>query len=119
MQASEADAVRPGVNGVNGVVFNAGTIKSTTTTGSSSDGVDAQSNSGVQITNATGGLIEGARHGVTGGQALVSSIFTMSVANNPGATIQGMSNSSGIGHRRLQRRRRSPGHGNCGRQSTA
>ena len=66
MQASEADAVRPGVNGV---VNNAGTIKSTTTTGSSSDGVDAQSNSGVQITNDTGGLIEGARHGITGGQA--------------------------------------------------
>ena len=84
MQASEADAVRPGVNGV---VFNAGTIKSTTTTGSSSDGVDAQSNSGVQITNDTGGLIEGARHGVTGGQALASSIFTMSVTNNSGATI--------------------------------
>ena len=92
MQASEADAVRPGVNGV---VNNAGTIKSTTTTGSSSDGVDAQSNSGVQITNDTGGLIEGARHGVTGGQALASSIFTMSVTNNSGATIQG-DNGSGI-----------------------
>jgi hypothetical protein len=92
MQASEADAVRPGVNGV---VFNAGTIKSTTTTGSSSDGVDAQSNSGVQITNDTGGLIEGARHGVTGGQAVVSSIFTMGVTNNSGATIQG-DNGSGI-----------------------
>ncbi len=92
MQASEADAVRPGVNGV---VNNAGTIKSTTTTGSSSDGVDAQSNSGVQITNDTGGLIEGARHGVTGGQALASSIFTMSVTNNSGAAIQG-DNGSGI-----------------------
>jgi hypothetical protein len=92
MQASEADAVRPGVNGV---VNNAGTIKSTTTTGSSSDGVDAQSNSGVQITNDTGGLIEGARHGVTGGQALVYSIFTMSVTNNSGATTQG-DNGSGI-----------------------
>jgi PEP-CTERM motif len=92
MQASEADAVRPGVNGV---VFNVGTIKSTTTTGSSSDGVDAQNNSGVQITNDTGGLIEGARHGVTGGQADTSSIFTMSVTNNAGATIQG-DNGSGI-----------------------
>jgi hypothetical protein len=92
MQASEADAVRPGVNGV---VNNAGTIKSTTTTGSSSDGVDAQSNSGVQITNDTGGLIEGGRHGITGGQALASSIFTMRVTNNSGATIQG-DNGSGI-----------------------
>jgi hypothetical protein len=92
MQASEADAVRPGVNGV---VNNAGTIKSTTTTGSSSDGVDAQSNGGVQITNTSPGTIEGARHGITGGQALVSSIFTMSVTNNTGATIQG-DNGSGI-----------------------
>jgi hypothetical protein len=92
MQASEADAVRPGVNGV---VNNWGTIKSTTTTGSSSDGVDAQNNSGVQITNYSGGLIEGGRHGVTGGQATASSNFTMSVTNNLGATIQG-DNGSGI-----------------------
>ena len=79
MQASEADAVRPGVNGV---VFNAGTIKSTTTTGSSSDGVDAQNNSGVQITNDTGGLIEGGRHGITGGAVDATVSFTMSVTNN-------------------------------------
>jgi hypothetical protein len=92
MQASEADAVRPGVNGV---VFNAGTIKSTTTTGSSSDGVDAQNNSGVQITNDTGGLIEGGRHGVTGGAVDATVSFTMSVTNNAGATIQG-DNGSGI-----------------------
>jgi hypothetical protein len=60
MQASEADAVRPGVNGV---VSNAGTIKSVTTLGNSSDGVDVQNNSGIQITNAATGLIEGGRHG--------------------------------------------------------
>ena len=92
MQASEADAVRPGVNGV---VFNAGTIKSTTTTGSSSDGIDAQSNSGVQITNDTGGLIEGGRHGITGGAVDATVSFTMSVTNNASATIQG-DNGSGI-----------------------
>jgi hypothetical protein len=92
MQASEADAVRPGVNGV---VDNAGTIKSTTTTGSSSDGVDAQNNSGVQITNDTGGLIEGGRHGITGGAVDATVGFTMSVTNNAGATIQG-DNGSGI-----------------------
>jgi hypothetical protein len=92
MQASEADAVRPGVNGV---VYNAGTIKSTTTTGSSSDGVDAQNNSGVQITNDTGGLVEGARHGITGGAVDATVSFTMSVTNNAGATIQG-DNGSGI-----------------------
>jgi PEP-CTERM motif len=92
MQASEADAVRPGVNGV---VFNAGTIKSTTTTGSSSDGVDAQNNSGVQITNDAGGPIEGGRHGITGGAVDATVSFTMSVTNNAGATIQG-DNGSGI-----------------------
>jgi PEP-CTERM motif len=92
MQANEADAVRPGVNGV---VFNAGTIKSTTTTGSSSDGVDAQNNSGLQITNDTSGLIEGGRHGVTGGAVDATVSFTMSVTNNAGATIQG-DNGSGI-----------------------
>ena len=84
--------MRPGVNGV---VFNAGTIKSTTTTGSSSDGVDAQNNSGVQITNDTGGLIEGGRHGITGGAVDATVSFTMSVTNNAGATIQG-DNGSGI-----------------------
>ena len=92
MHAFEADAVRPGVNGV---VFNAGTIKSTTTTGSSSDGVDAQNNSGVQVTNDTGGLIEGGRHGITGGAVDATVNFTMGVTNNAGATIQG-DNGSGI-----------------------
>ena len=92
MQASEADAVRPGVNGV---VNNWGTIKSTTTTGSGSDDIDAQNNSGVQITNYSGGLIEGGRHGITGGQLNTTSTFTMSVTNNVGATIQG-DNGSGI-----------------------
>jgi len=92
MQASEADAVRPGVNGV---VYNAGTIKSTTTTGSSSDGIDAQNNGGVQITNDMGGLIEGGRHGITGGAVDASVNFTMSVTNNAGATIQG-DNGSGV-----------------------
>lgn len=92
MQASEADAVRPGVNGV---VFNAGTIKSTTTTGSSSDGVDAQNNTGVQVTNDTNGTIQGARHGITGGALNAAVTFIMSVTNNLGGIIQG-DNGSGI-----------------------
>jgi hypothetical protein len=92
MHAYEADAVRPGVNGV---VYNAGQIIATTTTGSSSDGIDAQNNSGVQITNDTGGLIEGGRHGITGGAVDATVSFTMSVTNNAGATIQG-DNGSGI-----------------------
>ena len=92
MHAFEADAVRPGVNGI---VTNAGKIISSTMTGSSSDGVDAQNNSGVQITNNAGGLIEGGRHGITGGAVDATVNFTMSVTNNSGATIQG-DNGSGI-----------------------
>lgn len=98
--ATEADAVRPGVNGY---VYNDGLIKSTTTTGSSSDGVDAQTNSGITIVNAnafsgetgTGtGTIEGARHGITGGDTS-GGVFKMSITNNLGGTIQG-DNGSGI-----------------------
>lgn len=113
IQASQADAVRPGVNGL---VNNSGTIISTSTNGSSSDGVDVQSNTGVNVVNANNwnsanpstpgsGLIEGARHGITGG--LQTSIknpgdietndiaFTTTVTNNLGGTIQG-DNGSGI-----------------------
>ena len=64
MRATEADAVRPGVGGI---VYNAGRMISATTTGSSSDGIDFQNNSGGQVTNDTTGLVEGARHGITGG----------------------------------------------------
>ncbi|MES2825108.1 MAG: autotransporter-associated beta strand repeat-containing protein [Pseudomonadota bacterium] len=92
MLATQADAVRPGINGV---LFNAGLIKSTTTNGSSSDGVDAQSNSGIQITNTATGIIEGARHGITGGPANNLVSFTTNITNNAGGTIQG-DNGSGI-----------------------
>ncbi|MBT9100011.1 hypothetical protein KFZ76_20120 [Methylovulum psychrotolerans] len=92
MQATEADAVRPGVGGT---VNNAGLMKSTTSTGSSSDGVDVQNNSGVQITNDTSGTIEGARHGITGGALDNTVTFTASVTNNAGGIIKG-DNGSGI-----------------------
>ena len=100
IQASEADAVRPGVNGA---VNNSGTILSTTSTGSSSDGIDAQTNSGITITNAaasTNGsgatnLIEGGRHGITGGNTSGTGVYAMTVTNNVGGTIQG-DNGSGI-----------------------
>jgi hypothetical protein len=92
MQAAEADAVRPGANGI---VYNAGTIRSTTSTGSSSDGVDIQNNSGVQITNDGTGLIEGARHGITGGPDTSSETFITSVTNHAGGVIQG-DNGAGI-----------------------
>jgi len=91
LKALEADAVRPGVNGV---VNNYGTILSVTTTGSSSDGVDAQSNSGVVVNNFSGS-IEGGRHGITGGAPDATSLFTTTVTNAAGATIRG-DNGSGI-----------------------
>ena len=98
IQANEADAVRPGVNGV---VNNDGIIKSTNNVigDNGSDGIDAQSNSGITIVNATmgtattpgTGLIEGARHGITGGNTVVTTngAFLMNVTNNLGGTIQG------------------------------
>jgi hypothetical protein len=91
LRAQEADAVRPGVNGV---VNNAGIIRSTTSTGSSSDGVDIQANNGISIFNTGSGLIEGGRHAITGGPA-TNIAFTTNVTNEIGATIRG-SNGSGI-----------------------
>ncbi len=90
LRANEADAVRPGVNGV---VNNWGSILSVTASGASSDGVDAQANSGIVISNA--GLVQGGRHGVTGGQAAADAAFTMQITNLAGGLIQG-SNGSGI-----------------------
>ncbi|MGN6524765.1 MAG: beta strand repeat-containing protein [Burkholderiaceae bacterium] len=92
MRAFEADAVRPGVNGT---VYNAGTILSSTTTGSSSDGVDMQNNAGVSITNDTTGLIEGGRHGITGGAADATVTYLAWIGNKAGGVIQG-DNGSGI-----------------------
>src|SRR5262249_11825084 len=92
MKAFEADAGRPGANGR---VYNAGTMLAVTSTGSSSDGVDAQNNTGVQITNDTTGLIEGGRHGITGGAIDNTVLFTTSITNNLGGIIRG-DNGSGI-----------------------
>jgi hypothetical protein len=115
IESSDGDAVRPGVSGA---VNNDGEIKSVTTSGNTggNDGIDAQANTGVSIVNgnaisgdATTGdnLIEGGRHGITGGNTGTTGgtvqvggytgtgSFTMSVTNNAGATIQG-DNGSGI-----------------------
>ncbi len=92
MRAFGADAVRPGVDGV---VYNAGRMIAVTNTGSSSDGIDMQSNSGAQITNDTTGLVEGGRHGITGGAADATVSFTAVVTNRAGGTIQG-DNGSGL-----------------------
>lgn len=89
--ASEADAVRPGANGF---VFNAGTIRSTTAS-SSSDGIDGQENSGIRITNAGTGVVDGGRHGITGGAASAAVDYIMNVINAAGGVIRG-SNGAGI-----------------------
>lgn len=90
IRAYEADAVRPGANGS---VFNAGIIQSLTSTGSSSDGVDGQANSGLRIVNAATGLIEGARHGITAGQAGADADFTLHLTNEAGGIVRGSSGS--------------------------
>ena len=96
IEANEADAVRPGVNGQ---VYNDGLIRATNNPGStdSSDGIDAQSNSGITIVNDTNGSVQGARHGITGGNTDVSTngAYTMSVTNNAGGLIEG-NDGSGI-----------------------
>jgi len=92
LQASEADAVRPGTNGE---VNNWGTIRSITTNGSSSDGIDAQANSGIKIFNGATGVVQGARHGITGGQETATTTFVIDLTNEAGGMVRGM-NGSGI-----------------------
>jgi hypothetical protein len=135
--STAADGIRPGLNGV---VHNDGLIFSNAYQGSSSDGVDAQTNTGVLIINGyttttpggtvatyqgpvtgyvgtqsdvagkTQSMIEGGRHGITGGNTGTGTttpvyvdslnptdpgVYAMTVTNNQGATIQG-DNGSGI-----------------------
>ncbi|MUI16013.1 PEP-CTERM sorting domain-containing protein [Massilia dura] len=90
--ANEADAVRPGANGV---VFNAGTIRSVTATGSSSDGIDGQENSGLRVTNTATGLVDAARHGITFGQKNAAATSTLDLTNLAGGVIRG-NDGSGI-----------------------
>jgi len=87
-----ADLIRPGAGAVivnYGVIcggtFAAGACTSTTSGG---DGIDGQSNSGITVTNKTGGLISGAKHGITGD-------YGSTVTNEAGATIEGR-NGSGV-----------------------
>jgi hypothetical protein len=92
LQASEADAIRPGEGGV---VFNAGTIRSLTATGSNSDGIDGQSNSGLRVTNAATGLVDGARHGITFEQKNANAASTLDLTNLAGGIVRG-NDGSGI-----------------------
>ena len=90
--AFAADAIRPGANAV---IINAGTISATLNPldlAPGSDGIDTQNRSGVSVTNT--GSISG-RHGITGGAVNGGVLFTTSVTNNVGGTIQGL-NGSGI-----------------------
>ena len=86
LRAFEADAVRPGVAGV---VYNAGRIVAVTTAGSGSDAIDFQNNSGGQVTNDATGLVEGGRHGITGGAVDATVNFTTTITNRAGGRIQG------------------------------
>lgn len=93
IRANGNDAIRPGVNGV--IVNYAGAaLTSTNLTGNtSSDGIDAQTNSGVQVNNA--GTITGGRHGITGGNTAGTGVYAMTITNQAGGTIQA-SNGAGV-----------------------
>ena len=54
-----------------------------------------QNNTGVQITNDISGLVEGGRHGITGGALNNTVTFTTTVTNKAGGVIKG-DNGSGI-----------------------
>jgi hypothetical protein len=79
--------------GANGIVNNAGTIASNTASGSSSDGIDGQNNSGIRVSNS--GLVDGGRHGITGGQVNANTAYTMNISNDAGGIIRA-NNGSGI-----------------------
>ncbi len=92
IRATEADAVRPGVNGQ---VNNRGLIESITPTASGSDAIDGQNNNGIEIVNFSGGQINGGRNGITGGQASAATSHNARIQNNAGATISGL-NGAGL-----------------------
>lgn len=86
LRAENADAIRPGEGGA---VNNWGTIISNTTMpDDSKDGIDFQKHAGT-VNNYTGGVISGARHGITSG-------VDVNVYNEAGASITGR-NGSGVG----------------------
>lgn len=95
LTATGKDAVRPGVNGT---ITNSGIIRAIPvqtggppTSASGSDGIGAQINTGVHVTNS--GTVEG-RAGVSGGDA-ANATLTISVTNQNGGVISGV-NGSGI-----------------------
>ena len=68
ISAADADAIRAGVNTI---IDNYGQIVSDNAAGDfGDDGIDFQGNSGGVVNNYTGGTIDGARHGITGDDAI-------------------------------------------------
>jgi len=92
IRAYGSDAVRPGLNGS---LTNTGTILSIQVSGSSSDGVDIQNNTGVVVNNLSSGLIQGGRHGITGGSVSTTASFLTTITNSLTASIRG-DNGSGV-----------------------
>ncbi len=97
--ASDADVVRPGVNGT---VNNNGLISINQNSSTGNDGIDVQQNTGVTINNtgssSVTASIVGGRHGIAGGitaAGSASTAFTTTVNNNAYGVIQG-NNGSGI-----------------------
>jgi uncharacterized protein with beta-barrel porin domain len=88
IEALTDDAIRTGQTTV---VENYGIIRSfgTNTSSGSADGIDAGGNTGAVINNRAGGLISGARHGITADT-------NITVNNDAGGTILGR-NGSGVG----------------------
>jgi autotransporter-associated beta strand protein len=86
---SNTDAIRTVANAT---ITNAGAVTASGT--GSNDGIDGQTNTGISVTNS--GSIQGARHGITGGDnTLGLSAYTISVNNQAAGTLTG-SNGSGI-----------------------
>jgi len=86
LRAIDADAVRPGRQGV---VVNAGKIVSAVKSSTKNiAAIDSQQQTGARVTNTSGGLIDGARHGIAGGRK-DDQPFTMTVNNEAGAIIRG------------------------------
>lgn len=80
IQAADADAIRPGTNAT---INNYGHIFGNTAGADGNDGVDFQDdNTGGVVHNFAGGVIEGTRHGITGGNPI-------EVTNAAGASIIG------------------------------
>ncbi|MFT4268858.1 MAG: autotransporter outer membrane beta-barrel domain-containing protein [Xenophilus sp.] len=68
ISAADSDAVRPGANAT---VYNYGTIVAGSVDGDTgNDGIDFQSQTGGTVYNGVGATITGARHGITGDNAI-------------------------------------------------